>query len=102
MRQIAESLRDRGYKVWLDEWELVPGRPWQEAIEEIIASVRSSAVLVGKDGLGPWEIVVRIRRRAGFLGKVLDCFYCLSVWIAFPFALILGDSWRHARGDPNG
>ncbi len=55
MRQIGEALRDRGLKVWLDEWELVPGRPWQEAVEEILATVRSSAVLVGQDGLGPWE-----------------------------------------------
>ena len=55
MRQIGEALRDRGLKVWLDEWELVPGRPWQEAVEEILATVRSSAVLVGTDGLGPWE-----------------------------------------------
>ena len=55
VRQIGEALRDRGLKVWLDEWELVPGRPWQEAVEEILATVRSSAVLVGQDGLGPWE-----------------------------------------------
>ncbi|HYX22861.1 MAG TPA: tetratricopeptide repeat protein, partial [Thermoanaerobaculia bacterium] len=55
VRQIGEALRERGLKVWLDEWELVPGRPWQEAVEEILATVRSSAVLVGQDGLGPWE-----------------------------------------------
>ncbi|HEX7183933.1 MAG TPA: SUMF1/EgtB/PvdO family nonheme iron enzyme [Thermoanaerobaculia bacterium] len=56
VRELAEALRARGLKVWLDEWELVPGRPWQEALEEIIQSTRSAAVLVGKDGLGPWEI----------------------------------------------
>jgi tetratricopeptide (TPR) repeat protein len=56
VREIGEALRDRGLRVWLDEWELVPGRPWQEAIEEILATVLSSAVLVSKDGLGPWEI----------------------------------------------
>ncbi|HEX3554257.1 MAG TPA: tetratricopeptide repeat protein [Thermoanaerobaculia bacterium] len=55
VRQIGEALRERSLKVWLDEWELVPGRPWQEAVEEILATVRSSAVLVGQDGLGPWE-----------------------------------------------
>jgi hypothetical protein len=43
-------------KVWLDEWELVPGRPWQEALESVIHTVRTALVLVGKDGLGPWEI----------------------------------------------
>jgi S1-C subfamily serine protease len=55
VRELAEALRARGVKVWLDEWELVPGRPWQEALEEIIETTRSSAVLVGKDGLGPWQ-----------------------------------------------
>jgi hypothetical protein len=56
VKQLAEALKTRGLRVWLDEWELVPGRPWQEALEEIIATTHSAAVLVGKDGLGPWEI----------------------------------------------
>lgn len=56
VRQLAEILKTRGLTVWLDEWELVPGRPWQEALEEIIQTANSAAVLVGKDGLGPWEI----------------------------------------------
>ena len=56
VRRIAEALRDRrGLKVWLDEWELPPGVPWQDELESIIRTVRSAAVLVGKDGLGPWE-----------------------------------------------
>ena len=32
VRQLARALEARGMQVWLDEWELVPGRPWQEAI----------------------------------------------------------------------
>lgn len=55
VRELAEALRARGLRVWLDEWELVPGRPWQAALEEIIETTRSSAVLVGKDGIGPWQ-----------------------------------------------
>jgi transcriptional regulator with XRE-family HTH domain len=54
-RLLAEALKKRGLRVWLDEWELMPGRPGQEALEEIIRTVQSAAVLVGKDGLGPWE-----------------------------------------------
>ncbi len=53
--ELATILKDRNLKVWLDAWELVPGRPWQPALEEVIATVGSAAVLVGKDGLGPWE-----------------------------------------------
>ncbi|MGR9052798.1 MAG: toll/interleukin-1 receptor domain-containing protein [Gammaproteobacteria bacterium] len=56
VRRLAAALRSRGLKVWLDEWELVPGRPWQNALEEIIQTAKSAAVLVGKDGLGPWEV----------------------------------------------
>jgi formylglycine-generating enzyme required for sulfatase activity len=50
------ALRGRGLKVWLDEWELIPGRPWLDALEEVIESIACAAVLVGKDGLGPWEL----------------------------------------------
>ena len=32
------------------------GRDWQRAIEEMIETVRAAAVLVGPEGLGPWEI----------------------------------------------
>ena len=41
---------------------------------------------------GPWDVMVRLRRRAGegFWGELLDCFYCLSVWIAAPLAIFLG------------
>lgn len=56
VQQLAQALQGRGLKVWLDEEQLVPGRPWQEAVEEIIQTTRTAAVLVGKDGLGPWEI----------------------------------------------
>jgi hypothetical protein len=45
---------------------------------------------------GPWDLTVRLRRAAGhgFFGKLLDCFYCLSLWISLPFALDFGESWR--------
>jgi hypothetical protein len=44
---------------------------------------------------GPWDIIVRLRRRAGdgFWGKLLDCFYCLSVWVAAPLGFLLGETW---------
>ena len=55
VRQLARALQARGLKVWLDEWEMVPGRPWQEALEAVIQTIQTAAVLVGKDGLGPWQ-----------------------------------------------
>jgi nucleotide-binding universal stress UspA family protein len=53
--RLAKALRSRGIKVWLDEWELLPGRPWQDALKAAIKTVRTALVLVGADGLGPWE-----------------------------------------------
>lgn len=55
VRALADFLTCRGLKVWLDERELIPGRPWQVALEDIIKTVRSAAVIIGRDGLGPWE-----------------------------------------------
>ena len=55
VRKLAEKLRERHIKVWLDEEQLVPGRPWQSALEDIIRTTGSAAVIVGPDGLGPWE-----------------------------------------------
>ena len=44
-----------GLRVWLDEEELTPGRPWQDELEVVIKTARTAAVLIGKNGLGPWE-----------------------------------------------
>jgi hypothetical protein len=43
---------------------------------------------------GPWGVVVRLRRAAadGFFGRLLDCFYCLSLWIAAPVAWVVGST----------
>ncbi len=45
---------------------------------------------------GPWDLVVRIRRRLGngFWGRLLDCFHCLSLWVAAPIAWIEGHGWK--------
>jgi hypothetical protein len=40
---------------------------------------------------GPWDLSVRLRRAAGksMFGRMLDCFYCLSLWIAAAVAPFL-------------
>lgn len=55
IRELAELLKERGISVWLDEEQLRPGQPWQEGLEEIVATTGSAAVLVGRDGMGPWQ-----------------------------------------------
>ena len=44
---------------------------------------------------GPFDLIVKLRAAAGdsFAGKLLDCFYCLSLWVAVPFAISIGSSW---------
>jgi hypothetical protein len=55
----------------------------------MLATWRVSHLIVAEDG--PWDVVVRVRRWAGsgVLGRLMDCFYCASLWIAAPFALIV-------------
>jgi hypothetical protein len=55
----------------------------------VIASIavwRLTHLLNAEDG--PWQMLARLRRLAGagLWGELLDCFYCLSLWVAAPFA----------------
>jgi hypothetical protein len=54
---------------------------------------RITHLFYGEDG--PWDLVAQLRRAAGegFWASVLDCFYCLSLWTAVPFAGLLGEGW---------
>lgn len=60
----------------------------------ILGVWRITHLLAAEDG--PFDVVVRLRRRAGagFWGSLLDCFYCLSLWVAVPFAWFLGEDWK--------
>lgn len=59
----------------------------------VLAVWRVTHLLWGEDG--PGDLFVRLRRLAGggFFGRLLDCFYCLSLWVAAPFAYLLAGSW---------
>jgi len=50
---LARRLTEVGLRPFLDKWHLVPGLPWQEALEEALHSSRTCAVFIGRD-LGPW------------------------------------------------
>ena len=60
----------------------------------VLAIWRITHLLSAEDG--PWDVVIRLRKSAGdgFWGELLDCFYCLSLWIAVPFACWLGEDWK--------
>jgi small GTP-binding protein len=65
VRQLAQQLRDRGLRPWLDERQLRPGVPWQPELEKVIAGIPAAAIIVGSR-VGDWqqqELDAFIRRR---------------------------------------
>lgn len=53
----------------------------------LLATWRVTHLLVREDG--PWDSIARLRDLAGETawGRLMDCFKCLSLWVAAPFAL---------------
>ena len=54
----------------------------------VLACWRVTHLLHAEDG--PGDVLVHLRRLAGmgFFGKLLDCFYCLSLWVSLPIAIL--------------
>jgi len=67
--------------------------PWFIFFLLTLAVWRVTHLLQAEDG--PFDIFLRLRRRLGhgLWGKLLDCFYCLSVWISAPAAWLAGQDW---------
>lgn len=44
---------------------------------------------------GPFDLVFTFRKKVGdnVVGSLLDCFLCLSLWVAAPFAVLVSDTW---------
>lgn len=57
-----------------------------------VLSVWRITHLLGKED-GPFDIIFLLRKKAGegFFGNLLDCFYCLSIWVSLPFGMWLGE-----------
>ena len=55
----------------------------------VLATWRVTHLLAEEDG--PADLIVRFRALLGasLAGKLMDCFYCLSMWIAAPAALFV-------------
>jgi tetratricopeptide (TPR) repeat protein len=55
VEKIARRLVDEGgVRLFLDAWDLVPGEPWQEKLEQALGESATCAVFVGPSGVGPW------------------------------------------------
>ncbi len=64
---LAQRLLAADLQPWLDSWNLVPGEPWQEGLEEALDTCATCAVFLGPSGIGPWhneEMRVALDRRA--------------------------------------
>jgi Protein of unknown function (DUF1360) len=55
----------------------------------ILATWRVTHLLANEDG--PADVIFRLRRWLGdwFIGSLMDCFNCMSIWIAAPLALFV-------------
>ncbi len=63
-----------------------------------LAVWRVSHLLAEEDG--PWDLILKVRGWLGssILGRLMDCFYCLSMWVSLPLAVWVsrireGGSW---------
>ena len=61
--------------------------PWFAFVLGIFATWRVAHLLAHEDG--PWDAVLRLRVALGngVWGRLLDCFHCVSLWVAAPVAL---------------
>ena len=66
---------------------------WFYFILSLLAAWRVTHLLQAEDG--PFDLIYRLRKAMGnsVLGKMMDCFNCLSIWMAIPFAWFLGKTW---------
>ena len=66
---------------------------WFYFVASVLAVWRITHLLGKEDG--PFDVIFLLRKKAGsgFWGSLLDCFYCLSIWIALPFGIWLGANW---------
>ncbi len=52
---IGNHLKKSDVNPWFDDWNLIPGEPWQKKIQEAILNCKTTAVFLGPNGRGPWH-----------------------------------------------
>jgi hypothetical protein len=62
---------------------------WARFVMAALAAWRITHLLAREDG--PGDVIVKLRTRLGdgALGGLMDCFHCLSIWVAAPLALLV-------------
>jgi len=60
--------------------------PWLSAVLAVLATWRLSYLLAYEEGPGGAVARWRTQLEGHLVGRVLGCFYCISLWIAAPLA----------------
>ena len=65
---------------------------WMRFVVAVLATWRVTHLLANEDG--PADLIVRFRARLGhgLVGKLMDCFDCLSLWVAAPVGLFVSQN----------
>ena len=65
---------------------------WLRFVVAALATWRVTHLIAYEDG--PWDVIARVRRLAGsgFFGKLMDCFYCLSLWVSAAAAAVIASN----------
>ncbi len=60
---------------------------WEKLVLAVLATWRVTHLLSSEDG--PADLLFHLRKRLGstFAGHLMDCFFCLSLWVAAPLTL---------------
>ena len=66
----------------------------EKYIVVVIVVWRIAHLISSEDG--PFDLIIKIRKFAGntFFGKLMDCFYCLSIWIGLFCAFYVAKGWQ--------
>jgi len=72
----------------MDGWPV-----WFRFVVAVLATWRIAHLVAREDG--PFDVIVRMRARAGdgVVGRLMDCPYCLSLWVAVPCTFWVGHAW---------
>ncbi len=118
VEELARRLKAEGIEAWFDKWHLVPGKPWQPALEQALADSLSVAVFVGPSGFGPWQdeemraaIAKRVRQKDAEFRVIpvllpggtreersrLPEFLLASTWVEFRNSLDEDDAYHRLK-----
>ena len=72
----------------MDEFEF-----WIRFVLATFANWRVCHLLASEDG--PWDVVALLRARLAnsALARLIDCFGCLSIWVAIPLAFFVSNGF---------